>query len=146
MANVSSGGPAMSTCQVINQTPAGYALRQIDTARSTLRIGEFRGMRIFLSTPTDYITSKADHWANKLAGGVIGETGPHIVYMTLAFIPNIVSVRALGKKMLFEYPWSPFEDYRIDLIGEKAISSIVLSFNVVGDSLRDFLDPRYRKG
>src|ERR1700726_3134225 len=31
-------------------------------------IGTFRGMRIFLSTPTDYITSKAEHWANKLPG------------------------------------------------------------------------------
>jgi predicted dehydrogenase len=39
-------------------------------------IGKFRGMRIFLSTPIDYITSKPDHWAHKLPGGVLGETGP----------------------------------------------------------------------
>ncbi|HUB58906.1 MAG TPA: Gfo/Idh/MocA family oxidoreductase, partial [Candidatus Micrarchaeia archaeon] len=45
-------------------------------------IGEFRGMRIFLSTPVDYITSKPEHWAHKLPGGVIGETGPHVIYMT----------------------------------------------------------------
>jgi predicted dehydrogenase len=90
-------------------------------------IGVFRGMRIFLSTPTDYITSKPDHWANKLPGGVIGETGPHIIYMTLAFINPIrhVSVNAMK---LMEYPWSPFEDYRIDLVGEKSMSSVTLSY------------------
>jgi predicted dehydrogenase len=92
------------------------------------RIGEFRGMRILLSTPYDYIVSKPDHWANKLPGGIIGETGPHMVYMTLAFIDRIVGVHAVGKKILPEYPWSLFEDYRVDLIGEKAVSSGVLLF------------------
>jgi hypothetical protein len=42
-------------------------------------------MQVFLSTPTDYITSKSDHWANKLPSGVFGESGPHIIYMTFAF-------------------------------------------------------------
>jgi predicted dehydrogenase len=91
-------------------------------------IGTFRGMRIFLSTPTDYITSKPDHWANKLPGGVIGETGPHIVYMTLAFIDPIVDVHVEAMKLL-DYPWSPFEDYRIDLVGNKAMSSVTLSYS-----------------
>jgi predicted dehydrogenase len=90
-------------------------------------IGAFRGMRIFLSTPTDYITSKPDHWANKLPGGVIGETGPHIVYMTLAFINPIQEVNVQAMK-LCDYPWSPFEDYRIDLKGRKAMSSVSLSY------------------
>ena len=40
-------------------------------------IGEFRGMRTFRSTPRNYMTSIRDHWANRLPGGVIGETGPH---------------------------------------------------------------------
>lgn len=91
-------------------------------------IGEFRGMRIFLSTPTDYITSKPDHWAHKLPGGVIGETGPHIVYMTLAFMSPIQEVHVTAKKLLHNYPWSKFEDYRIDLTGEKTISSSTLSY------------------
>jgi predicted dehydrogenase len=90
-------------------------------------IGTFRGMRIFLSTPTDYITSRPDHWANKLPGGVIGETGPHVVYMTLAFINPICDVFVNAMKQM-DYPWSLFEDYRIDLIGEKAASSVTLSY------------------
>lgn len=93
-------------------------------------IGDFKGMRIFLSTPTSYITTKEDHWANKLPGGVIGETGPHLVYMTLAFMKKIKTVNAFALKQLKEYPWSPFEDYRIDLIDEEnRASSIVATYS-----------------
>jgi predicted dehydrogenase len=91
-------------------------------------IGQFRGMRIFLATPVDYITSKQDHWAHKLPGGVLGETGPHVVYMTLAFIPSIKKVQIHAQKLLSQYPWSPFEDYRITLVGERATSSIALTY------------------
>jgi predicted dehydrogenase len=84
-------------------------------------------LRILLSTPTDYITSKPDHWANKLPGGVFGESGPHIVYMTLAFINPVVNVSVTAMKLM-EYPWSPFEDYRIDLIGEKPASSVTMNY------------------
>jgi predicted dehydrogenase len=91
-------------------------------------IGTFRGMRVFLSTPTDYITSKEDHWAHKLPGGVIGETGPHLVYMTLAFINPIHDVHVMAKKLLGQYPWSRFEDYRIDLAGDQGISSSTITY------------------
>ena len=91
-------------------------------------IGDFRGMRIFLSTPMDYITSKPDHWAHKLPGGVIGETGPHVIYMTLAFINPIRAVRVNARKQLAAFPWSPYEDYRLDLIGDDASSSVALTY------------------
>jgi predicted dehydrogenase len=91
-------------------------------------VGTFRGMRIFLATPVDYITSKPDHWAHKLPGGVLGETGPHVVYMTLAFIKSIKKVQIHGQKLLPEFPWSPYEDYRITLCGDSAVSSISLTY------------------
>jgi predicted dehydrogenase len=91
-------------------------------------IGKFRGMRIFLSTPIDYITSKPDHWAHKLPGGVLGETGPHVVYMTLAFIKQIRKIQIHAQKLLPEFPWSPYEDYRITLVGDYATSSIALIY------------------
>ena len=91
-------------------------------------IGEFRGMRVFLSTPVDYITSKPDHWAHKLPGGVIGETGPHVIYMTLAFINPIRAVRIDARKQLARFPWSPYEDYRLDLIGDEASCSVALTY------------------
>ena len=91
-------------------------------------IGRFAGMRIFLSTPTHYITAKENHWGNKLPGGVIGETGPHLVYMTLPFIPKVNEVLVGAAKLLPEYPWSPFEDYRITLVGDGAICSITAAY------------------
>ena len=91
-------------------------------------IGDFRGMRIFLSTPMDYITSKPDHWAHKLPGGVIGETGPHVIYMTLAFINPIHAVRVDARKQMAQFPWSPYEDYRLDLMGDEASCSVALTY------------------
>jgi predicted dehydrogenase len=91
-------------------------------------IGDFGGMRIFLSTPVDYITSKPDHWAHRLPGGVIGETGPHVIYMALAFINPIQKVRVDARKQLNQFPWSPYEDYRLDLIGENATCSVALTY------------------
>ena len=91
-------------------------------------IGDFQGMRIYLSTPVDYITSNPDHWAHNLPGGVVGETGPHIVYMSLAFINPIRQVQVYAQKVLPEFPWSPFEDYRINLIGENAASTATLTY------------------
>lgn len=92
------------------------------------RIGKFLGMRIFLSTPVDYMTSKERHWAHKLPGGVLGETGPHIVYMSLAFLDNIKEVKVYAKKQIPEFAWSPFEDFRIDLIADNGISSVTLIY------------------
>jgi hypothetical protein len=39
------GLPAMNTCQVINHTPAGYALRQVE-AHGALRIGDLIALRV----------------------------------------------------------------------------------------------------
>jgi predicted dehydrogenase len=91
------------------------------------RIGEVRGLRILLSTPTDYMTSRQDHWAHRLPGGVLGETAPHIIYITLAFINPVRNVAIQAKKLL-DYPWSAYEDYRIELMGDKAMSSVVLTY------------------
>ena len=33
-----------------------------------------------------------------------------------------------GRKLLAEFPWSPYEDYRLELIGAAATSSIVLTY------------------
>ena len=40
------GLPPMTHCQVINHTPAGYALRQTDTTPASLRIGELVSLRV----------------------------------------------------------------------------------------------------
>jgi predicted dehydrogenase len=91
-------------------------------------IGSFQGMRIIVSTPTDYMTSKPEHWAHRLPGGAVGETGPHPIYMSLAFLHRVTRVSVEGVKLLPEYPWSQYEDYRINLIAEGGMSSISINY------------------
>jgi hypothetical protein len=51
-----------------------------------------------------------------------------VVYMTLAFVDPIREVNILGRKLLADCPWSPFEDYRIELVGDTATCSATLSY------------------
>jgi len=71
---------------------------------------------------------KKDYWIHKLPGGVIGESGPHIVYLSLAFLNNVKNVDIQAKSFL-EHPWTPFDEFRLELEGEKAISSVVMSYS-----------------
>jgi predicted dehydrogenase len=91
-------------------------------------IGEFRGMHIHMSTPINFMTSVKDHWAHKLPGGLIGETGPHMVYLALSFINPIVAVDVNAMKLMPEYPWSRYEDYRVVMRGEHAFCSATLTY------------------
>ncbi|MBI4283325.1 MAG: Gfo/Idh/MocA family oxidoreductase [Chloroflexi bacterium] len=90
-------------------------------------IGEFTGMRILLSDPRDEMLMRKDYWIHKLPGGLIGETGPHFVYMSLAFLHQVKSVDIYAKNFL-EHPWAPFDEFRIELEGEKAVSSVTVSY------------------
>jgi hypothetical protein len=44
--NPPPGLPTMTACQVINHTPAGYALRQIDSVHAPLRVGDLIALRV----------------------------------------------------------------------------------------------------
>jgi predicted dehydrogenase len=92
------------------------------------KLGKFLGMRIFLSTPLDYMSAKEAHWVHKLPGGVLAETGPHVVYMSLSFLNNIKKVYIHTKKHIRKFPWSRFEDCRIDLLADNGVSSITLLY------------------
>jgi len=46
VSNPPTGLPPMTSCQVINHTPAGYALRQIDAHPAVLRIGDLIALRV----------------------------------------------------------------------------------------------------
>lgn len=90
-------------------------------------IGDFVGMLIFLSTPRWDMIDLKDHWYHKLPGGVIGETGPHMAYMTLAFLNNIRDVGIYAKNFL-GHSWAPFDEFRIELERKNGISSAALSY------------------
>jgi len=93
------------------------------------KLGNFLGMRIMLSTPLNYMTSQNTHWAHRLPGGVLAETGPHAIYLSQAFLNNIKEVCVKAQKQIFEFSWSRFEDFRIDLLGDNGISSISLLYS-----------------
>ena len=104
--------------------PVIEARRRVESGE----IGDVTGMRIFRSTPVSAITADPDHWANRLPCGAVGETGPHVVYLTQAFIEPIRNIRVNARKLLPQYPWSPFEDYRLELAGDDATCSAVLTY------------------
>jgi len=114
---------------VIHNQAAKSGFQKVKSMVAEGRIGKFRAMNIFFSTPTDFMTSKKDHWVHKLPAGALDETGPHAVYLSLAFLKNVKQAQVTAKKQLAEYPWSRFEDYRINLVGENGTSSIILNYS-----------------
>jgi predicted dehydrogenase len=90
-------------------------------------IGEVTGMRLLLASPRQEFIDLEDHWYHRLPGGIIGETGPHIAYMSMAFLKNISAVDIYAKNVL-KHPWAPFDEFRIELEGENGLSSVTLSY------------------
>lgn len=89
-------------------------------------IGELTGMRVLSLTHREVYMAHENHWVHKLPGGVIGETGPHAVYLSLAFVKNVKSVDVCARKKT-DYPWVLYDDYRVELEGENIDSSIYIS-------------------
>lgn len=89
-------------------------------------LGELTGVRILSLTPkTDYIVHQ-NHWIHKLPGGAIWETGPHTVYMSLAFLGEVNGIRAKGRKTL-DLPWILCDNYEVELEGKNVDSTIIIS-------------------
>jgi len=89
-------------------------------------IGELTGMRIISLTPREEYLVHERHWIHNLPGGIIGETGPHVVYMSLAFVKNVRDIKVIARKKT-NYRWVLYDDYRIELEGENITSSIIVS-------------------
>ena len=90
-------------------------------------IGDLIGLRMFMADPAEEMVLRRDYWVHKLPGGLIGETGPHAVYKSLPFIGKVKEID-IHAKCILKCPWAPFDDFRIDLEGEKGYSSIVISY------------------
>lgn len=89
-------------------------------------IGKLTGMRTLHLTRSDEYMANKNSWIHKLPGGVISETGPHDVYSSLIFVKKIDKVNVHAKKTL-DYPWVLYDDYRIELEGEKINGSLFIS-------------------
>ncbi len=90
------------------------------------RVGKVTGMRILSHTGSDEFMNRKAHWVHKLPGGVIGETGPHVVYLSLPIIGDVDRVQVSAGKTL-AYPWVEYDNYFIQLDGRAVGSSIVVS-------------------
>lgn len=91
-------------------------------------IGDFRGMRILLSDPRDEMIMRGDYWVHKLKGGVIGETGPHPIYISNAFTGRVKNAEIFATNYE-EHSWAKFDEFRIELEGEAGFSSIMISYS-----------------
>lgn len=90
-------------------------------------IGRLLGLELFLSNPsTEYLCT--DNWVHRLPGGLMGETGPHIAYLSSAFVGNIKQVR-VNRTKLSSFPWAQADDFHIRLEGELAPASIRVVYN-----------------
>jgi predicted dehydrogenase len=89
-------------------------------------IGQLTGMRIMLLTPRAEYLAHENHWIHRLPGGIIGETGPHAVYLALTFVRNVENVNVYASKKT-DYPWVLYDDYRIELQGKDVTASIYIS-------------------
>jgi predicted dehydrogenase len=99
-------------------------------------IGKLTSMRtLHLTLSAEYMANK-DSWIHKLPGGVISETGPHDVYTSLVFLKKVKDVSVHARKTL-DYPWVLYDDYRIELEGEKINSSLLISHanNIVSNEV-----------
>lgn len=90
-------------------------------------IGNFIGMRILMSDPREEMILQQNHWIHKLPGGLIGETGPHAAYMSLALLKKIKNVEIYAKNFL-THSWAPFDEFRMELEGDDAMSSVAISY------------------
>jgi predicted dehydrogenase len=89
-------------------------------------IGKLTGMRILSATNSSEYMANKDHWVHRLPGGVIGETGPHAVYLSLAFLKAVKDADAYARKTL-DHSWVLYDEYRMELVGQDASSSIIIS-------------------
>jgi UDP-N-acetylglucosamine 3-dehydrogenase len=91
-------------------------------------IGDFTGMRFLHCNPRESTIMRKDYWVHTLPGGLIGETVPHLVYLSMAFLNGIKNADIYAQSFL-EHAWAPFDEFRIELEGIKAMSSIYLSYS-----------------
>ncbi len=88
-------------------------------------IGKVIGMQWTRFTNREEYIAKENHWIHKLPGGPLGETGPHGVYTSLAFLNSVNNVDITAKNNM-KYPWAKFDYFDITLDGEEAVSSLII--------------------
>lgn len=89
-------------------------------------IGKVMGMNWCRLTHKEEYLDKENHWVHKLPGGLLGETGPHAVYATMAFLKKVKNVDIAAESNL-KYPWAPFDYFNMALECEGGIGSAIIA-------------------
>jgi predicted dehydrogenase len=89
-------------------------------------IGKVMGMHWCRLTHREEYLDKETHWVHKLPGGLLGETGPHAVYATMAFLKGVKNVDIVAESNL-KYPWAPFDYFDMTFECEGGIGSAIIS-------------------
>jgi len=89
-------------------------------------IGKLLGMRIISLTNQNHYMVHKDHWVHKLPSGIIDETGPHAIYMTLPFLKKIHKIDVHAYKTL-PHLAGPYDYYQVQADGPEASCSIIIS-------------------
>ncbi len=89
-------------------------------------IGKVTGVRILNFTHKKAYTQKKEHWVHQLPGGVMAESGPHAVYMSIPFIGNVLGVNVQARKTQ-AYPWVSFDTFSVQLEGASSSSDMTIS-------------------
>ena len=72
--------------------------------------------------------SQQNSWFHSLPGGIFGEYAPHPVYLLLAFLNNIRSVRVVTRKYS-DYSWVAADELKVLVEGENGLGSFTVSCN-----------------
>ena len=97
-------------------------------------IGELVSVEIHSLDVGEHLLSQQSHWCHNLPGGIFGEYAPHLVYLAVAFLGNIRSVRAITGKCS-HFSWVTADELKVLLEAENWVGALTISCNSPKPSL-----------
>lgn len=90
-------------------------------------IGEFLGVEVELLDRGELL-GRQDHWCHHLPGGILNEYCAHPIYLAMAFLGNIHSIKSIATKHS-RFPWVTFDELKVLMEAERGLGSFHVSCN-----------------
>lgn len=90
-------------------------------------IGDVLRLHLLSLNPKSEMLNQKDHWYHNLPGGVMGETLPHLIYMTRDLAGNIESVDIHAQNMT-NTGWAANDEFEIIFETSNVLCSATLSY------------------
>ncbi len=104
------------------------AVRAAKSAVAGGAIGDLLAVEIKSLDRRDGALSRRGHWCHTLPMGIFNEYAPHSIYLELAFLGKIHSVKAISRK-ISEFSWVTADELKVLVEAEKGIGSFTVSCN-----------------